>query len=311
MNSGELLLRPVGPQTKRRINNFGIELEALESGTYQRTVDSYVRPFVSAGLADSTDKHGYHCYCSTCLPARSAPHFAVQSDCSVGVELVSRILHADVDHEIVVSACEAHEAGMTAARWRPDGSNGNGNHIHVSHSGEDAGTRGFRAPTQAAANGLIESLFAMGASWDMAAAGGCRRLRNYNGPKPTKTDRNERYNERTGHYGRSNSPLKTLEYGRTSSWLSDRGYGTNEFRLWNTPSKASRIQAHAGLSIAIMRWAFTQVIFDRAVLAELDGAEACAKLTVRLDDLKEVLLDACPSPFREASADALEQLQPT
>lgn len=310
--SASLLLRPVGTSTKRRINNFGIELECLDrgdddsdsyccydcngprdewSGGGSGNVATYVAAFVEHGLIDAVDndQHPYHCSCGRCCYTREFPHFTAQEDCTVGVEFVSRILHSDTDDGIVDAACKAHDAAMRATGWRPDGYGSYGNHIHISRRGTDNGHAAFRGGTLNQMQALVTATFAAG-RWDRVAHGGCGTLRTYNGSQPGK---------------RPTSTVAELDV--YTSWLSQRS-ATMEFRIWNTPSDAERIKAHVGLSLALWRWAATQVISNRDEIARLNFGEFFERLEHNLDDFREVLVDAAPEPFRHQAALALEGL---
>lgn len=300
-----LLLRPVADGMKRRIENFGIELEVLDSGDtdgrehycdceycnfepepMSSRASIYLDAFSSL-IYDDLDLHDYHCSCSSCDYHRSGPTMTAQRDCTVGIEFVSRILSAENDFSEVDAVVQAHEQAMRSTGWRPDGYESCGNHIHVSSQGTDNGGQQFRYTTRTQAQGLIESLFAVG-NWDTVADGGCGRLRTYNGGKFTKP----------GHH-------RALDAGNTS-WITSRSQ-TFEFRLWNTPSKADRIKAHVGLSLGITRWAYTQVIRDRDILSNSTFDRFVERIAECPDDVAEVILAAVPKAFRNEAADALSE----
>lgn len=181
------------------------------------------------GMIEDTDKHAYHCNCSTCSHTRTHPLMTAQSDCSCGVEFVSRII--DLDHFSQAKYDMTEWVGMmnkwkNDGLWMPDGNYANGNHVHVSADGDTCTWQGNQRPE---AFTHIDALYAA-FDWTGIADGGCGRIRSYNA-KPSITG---------GH----------------GSWLSDRGYGTFEHRLWNTPAIPERLWAHVGISIGIQRWGF-------------------------------------------------------
>jgi hypothetical protein len=150
----------------------------------------------------------------------------------VAVEFVSHILdlnHFDEKVHEVTAWVEMMEGWKQAGGWMPDGQASCGNHIHISKSGTDDGSAGFTGTVQARAYKHITAMYAA-FDWNNVADGGCGRVRSYN-HKPQQT-------------------------GNQGSWLSDRGYGTMEHRLWNTPAEPQRLWAHVGLSLALTRWAF-------------------------------------------------------
>lgn len=307
-----LLVRPVGDITRMRINNFGIELEVLENGAAGNPDEDnycecshcqghgtdpsseftdFLNVMRNAGMIDRYQHqlHEYHCGCGQCSYDRETPLMTAQEDCSVGIEFVSRILHADTDAPSVLELIDAYEAACRRAYWRPDGYEDCGNHIHVSSRGTDdgAGVEYGRTRRLQATN-LIASLFNVG-RWDKVAAGGCNRLRDYNGEKPRKR------------------PVdNVIDSEASTSWLRD-GYNTLEFRLWNTPKIADRIAAHAGISIATLRWAHAQIAHDRAALAAMTQATFIDHVTPRMGSVLEVIHDAVPDEFQGPAQAALEE----
>lgn len=182
------------------------------------------------GLTASPTRHPYHCHCDTCAPLRPGPTMCAQADSSVYIEFVSRILDTNTLDPAEVNAwIELMEEWKADGGWMPDGVVSNGNHVHVSKSGQDSGGDAFTYNEQSAAHRNIVTLYAV-FDWTHVADGGCGQIRGYN-TKPIPGD-------------------------YEGSWLSDRGYGTMEHRLWNTPRDPQRLWAHLGLSIALTRWAF-------------------------------------------------------
>lgn len=175
-------------------------------------------------------RHAYHCQCDGCSHNRTDFLLTAQEDCSCGVEFVSHILDlSDFDDKATEIAgwVDLMQRWKDGGGWMPDGHVSNGNHVHVSSRG-DIGAA-FTTRERQLAYTHINALYAA-FDWTDVADGGCGRIRGYN-HKPNAT------------------------YGG-GSWLSDRGYGTFEHRLWNTPAKPGRLWAHIGLSVAITRWAF-------------------------------------------------------
>lgn len=180
-------------------------------------------------LVSTANIHEYHCHCHDCAPNRSHGLMAAQTDCTVGIEFVSRI--CDVTNPDDLARIDEWVAMMTAwaagGNWMPDGNESCGNHVHISKNGDD--TYPFSNDERQLAWGHINALYAV-FDWTDVADGGCGRIRDYN-YKPSAT-------------------------GNGGNWLSDRGYGTFEHRVWNTPSDPQRLFAHIGISIALTRWAF-------------------------------------------------------
>lgn len=369
-----LLTHPVGVATKRRIANYGIELEVLSGNDrgdgysrqrrrerpempprprlesyvygldcdcsdcyYQRTVwETEVRHYLEvilprweeaaarwdaehaargavrddapppgtaktlaflealrrADLTDLDGPHGYHCRCDEkCAPTRSGPHFTAQNDSTVGIEFISRILKAGTaDADVVEQLISAYEIGMRWTEFVPQSGASHGNHIHVSNSGMDDGkSPPFKFDTQQQVRHLLDTVMVYG-NFEEIADGGVGRLRGYN--------------------ARPNKPAgdRVFAQWESGSWIGNRGYGTMEFRLWNTPSEPRRIAAHIGMSIALTRWAFKQVIVNRK------GLDVASNLVVRdqlfefSNPIKEVLIDCVPDEFRRDTAPLIERL---
>lgn len=177
-------------------------------------------------------RHSYHCDCDSCDYRRSGPLMTAQSDCTVGVEFVSRIIDLnEFDHPArdIQTWVEMMENWDEDGGWMPDGHTSCGNHVHVSSDGDDRACWA-ESPLRQRAYNNINSLYAA-FDWTNIADGGCGAIRGYNS-KPQRSDR----------------------YG--GNWLSDRGYGTFEHRLWNTPREPQRLWAHIGISIGLQRWGF-------------------------------------------------------
>lgn len=174
--------------------------------------------------------HAYHCQCEACSHSRTDFLLTAQEDCSCGVEFVSHILDLrDFDDKATEIAewVDVMQRWKDNGGWMPDGYESNGNHVHVSSRGDTGMTFMARESQQAYAH--VNALYAV-FDWTKVADGGCGRIRDYNHKPNTAGDR--------------------------GFWLSDRGYGTFEHRLWNTPAEPSRLWTHIGLSVAITRWAF-------------------------------------------------------
>lgn len=196
------------------------------------TVQELIDRAHKAQLISSRQKCGYHCHCRQCAHNRDFPLLTAQEDGSCSVEFVSKILDLDnfdddrdgIDQWIDVMQTWKHDGG-----WMPDGVVSNGNHVHVSKRGDEtrfADVQIIIAPQH------INALYAV-FDWVDVADGGCGQIRGYN-RKPG------------------------LDSG--GSWVGDRGYGTLEHRLWNTPSDPERLWGHLGLSLAITRWAFALTV---------------------------------------------------
>jgi len=275
-----------------RIARFGFELEMLDpgecdvgeaeydcdcgssccSGSYTEEREwsddarRLIELFGEEGLLTDTDQHDYHCGCRDCDPARQGALLAFQADCTVGAEFITRILRADDDDDREQIALVVDSLGEFYRRsaWKPDGWRTAGNHVHVSKSGDDDG-RGlaFVASTRRAAMGLISAAYAV-FDWEPVADGGCGRLRNYN-YKPQKMA----------------WPRTIEQVGDAGSWCIEKAE-TFEHRLWNTPVRPQRIWAHVGLSLALTRWAFANVL-QNAQLREADIGSIYSTLERRRD----------------------------
>lgn len=204
-----------------------------------------VRRALDAGLIADAHQHGYHCHCETCAPERSGPTMCAQNDSSVAVEFVSRIL--DINDESNVAEVAAWIALMERWKadggWMPDGRESNGDHVHVERGAVD-----YNA---ARATGNIRALYAV-YDWTHVADGGCGQIRGYNS-KPTIDSQ--------------------------GGWLSDRGYGTFEHRLWNTPRDPERLWAHIGISIGLTRWAVSLALHSATPMFDREGSWGAERMS--------------------------------
>lgn len=324
-----LLLRPVPAPITRRVANFGIELEALNQDQhhYREVAETvrcgcgdrrctgswseyhsrptegllaYLDAFHVAGLTDfdpsaATELHPYHCGCESCRYDRSAPLMAVQADSSVGVELVSRILDATSADDIaqVRRLGVVFDNACRAARYSTTLAHSCGDHIHVSFRGDDDGSRPFYDETILAARRLMTAFVAAGTvrSWDEVAGGGLGQVRRYNGAKPE---------------------LSLLEAPRDGDgrWVRLRNR-TIEYRMWNTPAggHGERIGAHVAISLAITRWAYTQVLRDRAAVAALNFRDFSAIVAENRDAILENVALAMPEGLRDVGWRVLKKLE--
>lgn len=184
--------------------------------------------FNRAGLIDGREQHDYHCDCSTCDYGRSFPLMTAQTDCTVAVEFVSRICDLRDNDWLgdVQKLVNVMEKWKQDGHWMPDGTYSCGNHVHVSHQGDNDEEWPLAGDDRVKRH--IDALYAV-FDWHDVADGGCGHVRGYN-RKPGKTD----------------------AYGNWLSWRDE----TAEHRVWNTPREPERLWAHIGLSIALTRWGF-------------------------------------------------------
>lgn len=183
-------------------------------------------------LINDPQRHSYHCDCGDCDYTRDAPLMTAQNDCTVGVEFVSRIIDLDNFDQAardIDSWVQMMQHWAEDGHWMPDGRATCGNHVHVSADGDLAG-RWEDSELRQRAFHNINAIYAA-FDWIDIADGGCGSIRGYN-----------------------QKPQRDHDYG--GSWLSDRGYGTFEHRLWNTPRDPQRLWAHLGISIGLQRWGF-------------------------------------------------------
>lgn len=179
--------------------------------------------------------HPYHCDCNACAPFRSTPLLAAQEDCTVGIEWVSRAMRSPNNLNRIV---EGHAEVMMQTRWRPDGYDTCGNHIHIGLPRAMRNASNAPDLTRLALNFIGAVLVEK--DWESLADGGCRH-----GIRP--------YNVKGGIIGRDSRQKTETAYNGT--WLDLKKFGrTFEFRLWNTPRDEWRIIAHAGMSMALTRW---------------------------------------------------------
>jgi hypothetical protein len=211
----------------RRTHGLGSSRENPSGGPY----DLIQRAHDASLIADNA-RCDYHCQCENCAHDRSYPLLTAQADGSCGVEFVSRIIdcnefdNGDAAWEIG-RWVDLMNGWKDEGLWMPDGITSNGNHVHVESNGREM--QWCETALQRSAFRHIDALYAA-FDWRRVADGGCGQIRGYNS--------------------------KPATHGAGGSWLSDRGYGTFEHRLWNTPSDPERLWAHIGISIGIQRWAF-------------------------------------------------------
>lgn len=299
---------------KPRIDTFGIELEIGTSGTlsfdgddsYCGDCDDYecscehsadgaaaLRGFAKRSLvSDPGYRHEYHCDCRSCDYDRTDPFFAVQADCTVAVELVSRVARAGNDDDVILTAVDTPQAlaeFYDVIGKKPNGTDPWGNHIHVgSRVNHRTGQTFHRTTTDCAAELLKETVASYMTPFAAMAAGGCSQMRTYNG---------------------------IARKGNWANLVSLRS-DTIEFRLWNTPALPERIGFHVAMSVAMTEWAFDKVLrapsdvdwrswrsiterlipADRRVLADelaacwhpnfslIDGGEALMRSFIEADD---------------------------
>jgi len=270
----------------KRIANFGMELEMLAQGdcgnegpyevdcecgapccqgSYEaegegmnECGEELVRIFRKRNLIQQWgDQCSYHCRCGGCRHDRTpdgSNFLAFQSDCTVGAEFVSRIVHVneETDHMIEVDrTVAALKEYYSLGLWRPDGYEAAGGHIHVSWNGTDNGGPMFRNNTKRQAGTLINAAYAA-YDWSDVADGDCGRMRDsdhstkpgtYSGPETVC----------------GNDAGDTYERVFSGSWFSNKG-NTGEHRLWNMPLDPYRLYAHIGISLALTRWAYATVL---------------------------------------------------
>lgn len=187
----------------------------------------------SNGLIAENNRHSYHCDCDSCDYRRDDPLMTAQSDCTVAVEFVSRIIDLNNFDQAALDIqrwVEMMEYWDEDGGWMPDGSTSCGNHVHVSADGDENEGVWHGTTVRRNAHDHVNALYAA-FDWVDIADGGCGKIRGYN-----------------------SKPGRTNEYG--GNWLSDRGYGTFEHRLWNTPREPRRLWAHIGISLGLQRWGF-------------------------------------------------------
>lgn len=242
----DLWTLPVNPDIHNLVRHFGIEYEMFPRPSHDQ-VERFFTGAATEGLCQADRIHHYHCGhddegdCSTCDPRRdeyqsNARLFAAQHDSSCGIEFVSHILDITDPDDLTKMAAwiDYVESWKDRGEWMPDGVTSNGNHIHVSSCGgrdrdEDSSLFDDDVRRQAM---TIASWAYVAYDWRRVADGGCGQLRGYN-RRPTSA-----YDGYT--------------------WLNDRGYGTWEHRLWNTPRDPERLWASTGISVALTRWAFSR-----------------------------------------------------
>ncbi len=353
-----LLSHPVGLATKKRISNYGIELEVLSrsdrrdrtpmlvdrapsppylqdyilsgcdcpacnqgernwieddaayhaalAAWHLRQIDlrpvalaptlEFLRTFRDARLTNATEAHVYHCECENCEHGRDHNPFTAQNDSTVGIEFISRILTAgDVDSiNIVKRVIDAYRTGCEVTGFVAQSGASHGNHIHVSNSGlDDGGGSEFRSTTKKQVRHLLDTIMCRG-NWPEIADGLVGRLRDFNS-RPSKGDADGALTSHTGY--------------ESGTWIADKGYGTLEYRLWNTPRVPERIGAHVGMSVALTRWAFKQVIVNREGLNMAHVQTVTDQLVEHERDVKAVIFDCVPDEFKPHTQPLIEALQ--
>lgn len=237
---------------------FGFE---LEMGTGGRDYHPVARLLVDRGLATDITQCNPHCQCNKCRYDRKHGLLTVQRDSGVAAEFVSRILstRSVQDRKEMKELQAVYPEMLEAMNWRPDGHFGAGNHCHVGWPDRICtvnrwGQRYPHSRIGARVTTLLSSLFAADVErWQRIADGGCGRHRPYNGACTVNS------------WG-----------GFNGSWLADRGHGTLEFRVWNTPLDAKRLMVHPAISVALMTWAL-QLVDEHSHLPTFDSAQRCAE----------------------------------
>lgn len=217
------------------MTNFGFEVEVRSNG-------EAMREFMYAkGLVLSTSLHGYHCGCADCRYDNPEGLFAAQRDCTVDAEFVSRIL--EHGSRRANRAIHGIAGAMQATGAAVHGSTGC--HVHVAKDGLDA----------AGTARLFRLFNRYHRELDEIASGGQSRTRGYNPPPvggilPAR-DALWTATELRESYGMYRAPGGDW----SGSWMSDRGHGTWEFRLWNATRMAWRMKTYVGLSVAMVEGA--------------------------------------------------------
>lgn len=234
---------------------FGVELEMF-------TQDQFTHPqtalqiFRDHDLTDHDSIHRYHCRCEQCAYDRPSGLLAAQTDATVGVEFITRILKAShTDVRELRRLVRAYDEVQRATRWVPDGVTPNGNHCHVGWPIR------VTAIEKARATSYLRSLMTVGTdAWSVIGDGGCDsgEVRGYNAP-PVSSSRWSSEDHNPYDFSLSGSQQYGVEAIGGGSWISERHFGTVEFRLWNTPADSDRLLVHPAISCALMqaglRWA--------------------------------------------------------
>lgn len=253
--------------------------EALADNT-----EAYIRRAARLGLC-SPRLHGYHCDCDECAYQRGSdsPLMATQTDCTVGVEHVSRILNVNdtVDLDQLGQWIDFLQQWKDDGGWMPEGTTTCGNHIHVERPDV---TVESRRPNLASA--IVNAPYAA-FDWDHVADGGCGRIRPYNSkPNPNRSV----YNDDAYNHG-SWFCRKYPDSGSGGTW---------EHRLWNSPSDPQRMWVHVGLSVAITRWAAdaAQALFEQDNESNLRLSAAASMVLGRRDEWVAAVIERLPSDPR-------------
>ncbi|HVE28373.1 MAG TPA: hypothetical protein VNC22_23360 [Sporichthya sp.] len=247
---------------------FGFELEVGRNAGAGSTTAARRLLYRNGLTLHDGGRHEAHCDCPICAYDRTNGLLAYQDDSSVAAEFVSRILSTRSvrDRQEMRQLVSLYPDLLATLDWTPDGDYGAGNHVHVGWPKQfiqrDRWGEVWPIPEmRAKVNAALMSLFASESDlWRQIADGGCGRHRSYNGVCVYSPYRDYRTNEEIGTFG--------------GQWISDRGHGTVEFRLWNTPADPQRLMAHPAISTALMAWALAIVeehshtaTFDRAINA--------------------------------------------
>ena len=227
-------------------------------------------------------EHGYHCRCGSCRHDRQPGRNDVtaQEDPSCGIEFVSRITNPNDPADLDYIGRWVE----MLQQWKADGGwmpDGRvSNGNHVHVANQLSRVRQWLNIAYAAYD------------WAEVADGGCGTIRGYNA-KPTSPN--------------------------NGGWTSDRGYGTIEHRLWNTPADPERLWGHLGLSIALTRWAtgMAQRDPDARWINEYGdltnhATQSLAVVAGHLDDFQTAIVSLLPSDarLREMSETLITRLRP-
>lgn len=203
---------------------FGIELE-LNGGAQEVVAALYERRLIGD---DSI--HDYHCGCEHCDHWRGpqgAP-FTAQHDCTVAVELISRVLrHGAKNTSRYISALATC---LMSARAVADATSGDGagNHVHVDMRDLDNAAR-------------VRLLRLFGHHQDelgVLASGPDGHVRGYN--RRLSPDDWQGVKPDSMYYG-------------CHAWLSIGPHQeTAEFRLWNSTRAEWRLRLHSDVSVALV-----------------------------------------------------------
>jgi len=242
---------------------LGIEVE-LTGGAHDA-----ISVLCDEGLAAAGHLHDYHCNCDCCEYDRPAQYaWTGQEDCTVDGELISRILTwgDDAWQAIAKLGNVLHEVRAEADPFGGGNYDAAGNHVHVENVLDANGRRRLYR--------LFLRYGQEGGDLELLASAASRDMRGYNSRVEP-----EHLNPRVW---RRNSPpdaaVATAEwvhahrdgweatrpanwhkhdaYHGTEGWLRCNAHRrTIEFRLWNATTLAWRLHMHAGLSVAMVKFA--------------------------------------------------------